>query len=53
MAFLPLRDVALPDATLAAYDEWLRTIEARLADPATDRNELCREILTGLTDREN
>lgn len=48
MAFLPLRDVALPDATLAAYDEWLRTIEARLADPATDRNELCREILTDL-----
>ncbi|HEU5209773.1 MAG TPA: acyltransferase [Longimicrobiales bacterium] len=48
MAFLPLRDVALPRATLAAYDDWLRTIEARLADPATDRNELCREILTDL-----
>jgi len=48
MAFLPLRDVAPPSATLALYDDWLRMIEARLADAATDRNELCREILTDL-----
>ncbi|MHB1168827.1 MAG: acyltransferase [Longimicrobiales bacterium] len=48
MAFLPLRDVALPAATRTAYDEWLRTIEARISDPATDRDELCREILTDL-----
>ncbi len=48
MAFLPLRDVALPAATLVAYDEWLRTIETRLADPGVERNELCRDILTEL-----
>lgn len=48
MAFLPLRAVALPAATLAAYDDWLRTFEARLADPGCDRNALCREILTEL-----
>ncbi len=48
MAFLPLRSIPLPARTLAAYDEWLRTIEARLASPDCDRNELCREILTDL-----
>lgn len=48
MAFLPLRSVALPPATLAVYDDWLRTIEAELADPACDRNDLCRRVLTEL-----
>ena len=46
MAFLPLRDVELPAATHAAYDGWLRTIEAELADPACDRDALCRRLLT-------
>ena len=46
MAFLPLRDVELPAATRAAYDRWLRTIEAELADPACDRDALCRRLLT-------
>ncbi|MGH7506261.1 MAG: acyltransferase, partial [Longimicrobiales bacterium] len=48
MAFLPLRSVALPAATLAVYDGWLRTIEAELADPACDRNGLCQRILSQL-----
>jgi acetyltransferase-like isoleucine patch superfamily enzyme len=46
MAFLPLRSVALADATLAAYDAWLDGIAAGLGDPACDRSELCRRVLT-------
>ena len=30
------------------YDAWLKAIDARLEDPSCDRNELCRELLTGL-----
>jgi len=48
MAFLPLRAVPLPPETEAAYDAWLNDIAAALEDPATDRNELCRRVLTGL-----
>lgn len=46
MAFLPLRSVELPGDTLRAYDTWLDGIAAELADPACDRNELCRRVLT-------
>jgi acetyltransferase-like isoleucine patch superfamily enzyme len=46
MAFLPLRSVDLSEATRAAYDGWLEGIAAELDNPATDRNELCRRILT-------
>jgi acetyltransferase-like isoleucine patch superfamily enzyme len=45
MAFLPLRSVALPPATSAAYDDWLADIAHQLDDPACDRNELCRRLL--------
>lgn len=46
MAFLPLRTVALPDDTGSAYDEWIASVDESLSDPACDRNELCRRILT-------
>jgi acetyltransferase-like isoleucine patch superfamily enzyme len=46
MAFLPLRKVDLPAAAGGAYDAWLRGIATELADPACDRNELCRRVLT-------
>ena len=48
MAFLPLRTVPLPPETEAVYDAWLNDIAAALSDPATDRNELCRRVLTEL-----
>ena len=48
MAFLPLRPVELPPATLALYDEWLGRIEDRLDRADCDRNELCRDVLTEL-----
>jgi acetyltransferase-like isoleucine patch superfamily enzyme len=46
MAFLPLRRVELPEHTLQAYDDWVNGIAAELADPACDRNDLCRRVLT-------
>lgn len=48
MAFLPLRKVPLPAAFDAEVQAWLDSIEQALDDPATDRNELCRDILTDL-----
>lgn len=48
MAFLPLRPVPLPDAVASRYDAWLDSVDRALDDPATDRNELCRRILTEL-----
>jgi acetyltransferase-like isoleucine patch superfamily enzyme len=46
MPFLPLRAVALPAATEAAFDRWLDALAAALADPECDRDELCRRLLT-------
>jgi acetyltransferase-like isoleucine patch superfamily enzyme len=46
MAFLPLRSSEIPATTAAAYTDWLDRIAAELADAATDRNDLCRRILT-------
>ncbi len=46
MAFLPLRTVDLAAPALLAYDSWLDGIEAELADPKTDRYDLCRRVLT-------
>jgi acetyltransferase-like isoleucine patch superfamily enzyme len=47
MAYLPLRQVAAcPSRSIAA--EWLERLGATLADPATDRRQLCRETLTSL-----
>jgi acetyltransferase-like isoleucine patch superfamily enzyme len=48
MAFLPLRPVPLPEGFEADVAAWLDSIDRALDDPATDRNELCREILTDL-----
>jgi acetyltransferase-like isoleucine patch superfamily enzyme len=48
MAFLPLRPVAVDERAQQAYDEWLGWIERELDRPGTDRNELCRLILTDL-----
>jgi acetyltransferase-like isoleucine patch superfamily enzyme len=46
MAFLPLRGIDLPDSVTGAYDAWLAGIAAELDDPACDRAELCRRVLT-------
>lgn len=48
MAFLPLRPVPLPHDVAGRYDDWLASVDRALDDPATDRNELCRQILTEL-----
>jgi acetyltransferase-like isoleucine patch superfamily enzyme len=46
MAFLPLRRIALPESVDLDYGLWLDGIAAELDDPACDRNELCRRVLT-------
>ena len=48
MAFLPLRAAPLPPETSRAYDDWLDAIAAALDDPACDRVDLCRRVLTEL-----
>lgn len=48
MAYLPLRHVAIPDATSAAYDAWLEGIESELSRPDCDRRKLCRRVLTDI-----
>jgi len=48
MAFLPLRGVEVADQAGEAYERWLGELEAALADPARERNELCRRVLTEL-----
>jgi len=46
MPFLPLRK--LESAGWAQYDRWLGSLAEQIADPSTDRNELCRGILLDL-----
>ena len=46
MPFLPLRAVPVADAAASVYCDWLRSLADALDDPACDRNELCRRILT-------
>jgi acetyltransferase-like isoleucine patch superfamily enzyme len=48
MPFLPLRQVPVPPATMSSYDAWLTDVATCLDDTGCDRNELCREVLTGL-----
>lgn len=48
MTFLPLRSMQIDADTRAVYDGWLAGIEAELAQPDCDRNELCRRVLTDL-----
>lgn len=43
------RPVHLPDRNIdALYRKWLDDLRARLEEPGTDRNLLCRDILTGI-----
>ena len=48
MAFLPLRQVVTTSHAERAYERWLGGLGEALADSGTDRNELCRTILTDL-----
>ncbi len=48
MPFLPLRPVPVADGATSLYDEWLTWLNESLDDPACDRNELCRAILTDI-----
>ncbi len=41
----PLRHLSLPADASRVFDAWLEAIEGRLADPACDRNVLCRDVL--------
>jgi acetyltransferase-like isoleucine patch superfamily enzyme len=45
MPHLPLRTVALPDATNRVYDAWLEEIEGRLAESGADWSRLTRDLL--------
>jgi acetyltransferase-like isoleucine patch superfamily enzyme len=47
MPYLPLRKIAERPVRGVAT-EWIERIAASLADPTTDRSELCRKTLTGL-----
>jgi acetyltransferase-like isoleucine patch superfamily enzyme len=48
MVHRPLRKLTLPGAPKREYDRWLGELEDRLADPACDRELLCRETLFDL-----
>ncbi|MDT8436606.1 MAG: acyltransferase [Gemmatimonadota bacterium] len=48
MVQLPLRAVPVAPDAEAAYDEWIRGIDERLADPGCDRNALVAETLREL-----
>jgi len=48
MSFLPLRAVPVDGDADAQYREWLAWLAESLDDPACDRNELCRRILTDI-----
>src|SRR5688572_10695204 len=46
MTFLPLRKVAAAAHAEAAYERWLGGLDEAISDASTDRNELCRSVLT-------
>jgi len=48
MQLYPLRSVSVAPEAQALYDAWLTALDQALDDPSTDRNELCRQILTDL-----
>lgn len=48
MSFLPLRPVPVANAARSLYDEWLAWLREALDDPTTDRNDLCRAVLTDI-----
>jgi len=45
MAYLPLRTVAMPEASDRFFDGWLEQVEARLAAPGADWNRITRDLL--------
>ncbi|MBA3316711.1 MAG: acyltransferase [Gemmatimonadales bacterium] len=45
MPHLPLRTVAVPDATNRVYDAWLAELEGRLGEPGADWALLTRDVL--------
>ncbi len=45
MPLLPLRTIALPDATTRVFDAWLEEIGGRIAEPDADWARLTREVL--------
>ncbi len=48
MEFLPLRRVALPEATAKEYERWVGELDDRLSDEGVDRNAVTRDLLTQL-----
>ncbi len=48
MPFLPLRAVSVAEDAAQGYDRWLAELAEVLSDPAADRNELCRRVLTDI-----
>lgn len=45
MPLLPLRAIALPDATNRVFDAWLEEIGGRIAEPGADWSRLTRDVL--------
>jgi acetyltransferase-like isoleucine patch superfamily enzyme len=45
MAYLPLRQVALPPATERFYDDWLASLEGQLIAPGADWYRIARDTL--------
>lgn len=48
MAFLPLRQVALPEATQRSQEAWLDELESRLDAGGADPSVVVRDVLLGL-----
>jgi acetyltransferase-like isoleucine patch superfamily enzyme len=48
MSFYPLRPASVAAGAAAEYERWLEWLADALDDPKTDRNDLCRRILTDL-----
>ncbi|HEX7877846.1 MAG TPA: hypothetical protein VF720_00455, partial [Candidatus Eisenbacteria bacterium] len=47
-AYLPLRPVALPEASERVYDAWLDDLDGRLSAPGADWHRITRDVLFGL-----
>jgi acetyltransferase-like isoleucine patch superfamily enzyme len=48
MAYLPLRTVALPEASERFYNAWLDDLDGRLSAPDADWHRITRDVLFGL-----
>jgi acetyltransferase-like isoleucine patch superfamily enzyme len=49
MPLLPLRTIALPDATNRVFDAWLDELGGRIAEPGADWSRLTRDVLYQLS----